>query len=153
MLISKHVNRKPHGQTVAHPTPDISYRVKSFDWAQDKLYLVSIPRQILTVARASSFVVLLRRTAATAKHGKQRILCSELSEKARKKPQIAQISPIGWMGKRGTPAVHKAKPVPAKAGIACDPLPASANPRHTLHLIRTTRWYAEHTLHLHLNYP
>jgi hypothetical protein len=57
MLISKHVNKKPHGQRVAHPTPDISYRVKSFDWAQDKLYLIWIPRPILAVA-----------TAATAKH-------------------------------------------------------------------------------------
>jgi hypothetical protein len=38
-------------------------------------------------------------TVATAKHRKQRILCSELSGKTSKKPQIAQISPIGWMGK------------------------------------------------------
>jgi len=50
MLISKHVNKKPHGQqTVAYPTADISYRLKRIS--------VWIPQQILTVARM-----------ATAKH-------------------------------------------------------------------------------------
>ena len=62
------------------------------------MFFVLIPQEILTVAGASSFVVLLRRRAATAKRNKQKVLWSALSEKAREKQKKPTTHFTDWHG-------------------------------------------------------